>query len=186
MKRTITMMVLLITITLHALGMLHGLGYGRIYQADNVLPSALQEIDKEAFAGTAIQTITLPDGVLSVGDNVFVDNAFLTDIFIPASVEDISDSAFPKDSDFIIRGIERSFVGDWAKKHNIPFVADDKWKLVLNNQETIGSSREELCSQYCVMNPEKIARGFHVVEEDNLSRRPQDRSELNPIDYRFP
>ena len=58
------------------------------------LPDSLLMIDEEAFAGTAAQTVILPDGLSRLGARSFADIRTLTTVFIPASTETIGRDAF--------------------------------------------------------------------------------------------
>ena len=55
-----------------------------------VIPSSLREIEKKAFYNCAkLSNITLPDGLISIGDNAFEKCTSLENIIIPSSVTDM-------------------------------------------------------------------------------------------------
>ena len=57
----------------------------------NTLPSSLQFIDDEAFEGTALQRLVLPDSVTEVGDRAFANNKDLMMIRFPDEIEQIGE-----------------------------------------------------------------------------------------------
>lgn len=56
--------------------------------------SRLKTIGDDAFAGTAITTIDLPETLETIGDKAFISTTQLTEIEIPAKVEKIGNMAF--------------------------------------------------------------------------------------------
>ena len=84
-----------------------------------VIPEGVTEIRRFAIAGCAFLTkVTLPDSLLSIGDNAFAFCFDLTgDLVIPNSVTHIGESAFFQceglDGKLII-GESVSSIGDWA------------------------------------------------------------------------
>ena len=62
--------------------------YVFIYDPDKVLtlPSALTEIDEEAFAGVNAQLVIIPDGVTSIGSSAFA-NSSIAAIEYPATLD---------------------------------------------------------------------------------------------------
>lgn len=60
-----------------------------------VIPSSLREIEKKAFYNCAkLSNITLPDGLISIGDNAFEKCTNLENIIIPSSVTDMYTEIF--------------------------------------------------------------------------------------------
>lgn len=57
-------------------------------------PSNIITIDNSAFSNNNLGTITIPNGVTSIGDNAFNNNQNLTSVTIPNSVLSIGGSAF--------------------------------------------------------------------------------------------
>ena len=53
------------------------------------LPASLQFIDEEAFEGTAVKSIQLPESVTSVGDRAFADNDELLEVYFPVNLQQI-------------------------------------------------------------------------------------------------
>ena len=56
------------------------------------LPESLRYIDEEAFAGTAVEEITLPESVIHVGENAFAFTEKLESIQIPNNSIMLSDN----------------------------------------------------------------------------------------------
>lgn len=151
-----------------------------------VFPSSLQLIDEEAFEGTAVKTVFFPNGFIRIENDAFANNLYLTDIYIPPTTKYISETAFSSDENYIIHGVKESYAEEWAKKHKIPFVEENIWKLLLDNGKTVSVNEPAVDFLYNTVNPERIIKMVHRAEDEDESKRPQDRPELNPIDYRFP
>ena len=150
-----------------------------------VLPLSIQNIEDEAFSGTAAETVILPEGLQSIGNFTFTGHK-LRNIYIPPSTESISESAFSKSDDLVIHGVEGSCAHDWAEEHEIPFVEEDIWRFMLDNGTTVSVHETGVDFPCQTINLKRIGRILPRAEEEDESKRPQDRPELNPIDYRFP
>ena len=150
------------------------------------LPTALQEVEEEAFSGTPVRTVIFPEGFLSVGDRAFQGALRLRDIYIPATTEFISDSAFPVRPGLVIHGVKGSYAEDWAEAHRIPFVAENMGKLILDNGRTVSVHGVEFDLFHRTVDSDEADLTVSRSKDVNESKRPQDRPELNPIDYRFP
>lgn len=155
--------------------------------ATYVLPLSLEKIEENAFSDTAVENVIFPDGLVYIGENAFSGDRKLTDVYIPESTKYIAESAFSTDSNLLIHGIKGSYAEEWAKKHKIPFVEENIWKLILDNSKTV--SFHELGIDFLynrTVNPDRNIKIVPRAEDEDESKRPQDRPELNPIDYRFP
>ena len=58
------------------------------------LPSSLRNIDNFAFSETNITTVTIPEGVISIGDSCFYRCKSLTSVQLPSTLRSIGDWAF--------------------------------------------------------------------------------------------
>ncbi|MDD7754208.1 MAG: leucine-rich repeat domain-containing protein, partial [Clostridiales bacterium] len=58
------------------------------------LPSSLRSIGEHSFSETNISTITIPEGVTSIGNSCFKKCRSLTSIELPSSLINIGDEAF--------------------------------------------------------------------------------------------
>ncbi len=150
-----------------------------------ILPTYLEVIEEEAFSGTAAETVVFPKGFLWIGAYAFDDSQYLTDVYIPETTEYIADSAFYIASNLTIHGIDSSYAKEWASRHNIPFVVDDYWNIINQSLETLNAKRESII-QYTVINLLVVFPALCCAPYEKRSRRPQDRPELYPIEYKFP
>lgn len=148
-------------------------------------PSSLRMIEEDAFSGTAAETLILPEGFLLVLDNAFAGTDSLSNAYIPWTTVYIADNAFSGDSGLVIHGIEGSYAHNWAKKHDISFAAEDIWRLTFHNDKTTDARQAGLTVRRRTVVPD-ISTIVPRAEYTYASMRPQDRPELNPIDYRFP
>lgn len=82
-----------------------------------IFPVALTEIEAEAFVGIKTNVIDLRGTKIErINSRAFADNTDLIKIYIPASVQYISDDAFIGCSDFEICCVEGSDADIWAKR----------------------------------------------------------------------
>ena len=75
-------------------------------QPSFVLPASLQVIEDEAFEGTALQSVELPESVTAIGNRAFADNDDLIIIRLPSSLQSIGDG--------ILDGSERAAMAVYA------------------------------------------------------------------------
>jgi len=84
------------------------------------MPAALKEVQAEAFMGSAMQQITIPDGVTSIGSKAFAECPELIMAVIPDSVEEIADDAFEgSDQVLLLCGSEDSYAAQWAERNEV-------------------------------------------------------------------
>ena len=88
------------------------------------LPSALRDIEIEAFDGSGIGYIYCPDGVEQLGDRAFANCARLKRIRIPETVGNIADNAFAGTTDVVIQGKKGSAAERYAFDHGMVFVEE--------------------------------------------------------------
>lgn len=151
-----------------------------------VFPESIVEIEEGAFEGTSVKKIVFPNGLLSIGDNAFKDTVSLTDVYIPDTTEYISDSAFLNADGLVIYGIKGSYAEAWAQKSHIPFEVCDIWNVIIENRQSNDFQRESVATYIKTENPDISIAKHERDKAEKESGRPQDRPELNPIDYRFP
>lgn len=151
-----------------------------------VFPPSLSEIEGAAFSNTAVTTIIFPDGFLSVEDEAFMGADFLIDVYVPSTTVYIADSAFPQNDILTIHGIDGSYAEEWAKLHLVTFVVDDIWNTAVEPDTSSQANETPMTHNHSVVKPHKIMIAHDREEDEGISMRPQERSELNPIDYRFP
>ena len=101
--------------------------------SDFILPSALKEIDEEAFAGIDAKQIILPDGIQKIGKRAFAGCKQLKYIYIPAATTQIAGDAFNDvASDFEIHGKLNSYAQTYASQEGYTFIADDACTITFN------------------------------------------------------
>ena len=83
------------------------------------------EIADGAFFGCEImESLTIPEGVLCIGRQVFDRCCNLKDLHLPASVARIDSYIGSMRSNLTIHAPAGSYAEQYAKKNNIPFVAE--------------------------------------------------------------
>lgn len=85
------------------------------------LPASLQEIGDEAFEGTAIVKIEVPETVAIIGDKAFANISTLSTIRIPATTKSIALTAFDGSNNVTINAAPNSYARKFAKAAGIPF-----------------------------------------------------------------
>lgn len=151
-----------------------------------VLPASLHEIEEEAFENTAAESIIFPELLTTIGNRAFARNNALATVYLPESIKYIGAHAFDESHELTIRGVEGSYAAAWAKTHNVPFEQVESaasWITRLGRLVR-GTSLFSLSFGYaCPMIQFRRRRKTEIWER---SMRPQDRTDLYPINYRFP
>jgi len=149
-------------------------------------PKALLYVEEEAFEGTAFEVIAFEHGFLSAADRAFSEMVSLKIIYAPNSVEYIADSAFEHSSLRRVMGEKGTYIQKWAEKHNVEFAPVDSCLSAPVKMRSAG--RIGLFPLWLLCPPLDLERKKIKYYLDNVifSMRPQDRSELNSIDNRFP
>ena len=83
-----------------------------------LVPSMLQIIDEEAFAGLQVNVIDLRGSrVSTIGSRAFADNSRLYRIYLPASVLSIAEDAFEGSAHVALVCSSESYAARWAEEH---------------------------------------------------------------------
>ena len=85
------------------------------------LPSSLIVIEDEAFEGTAITNVVLPENVETIGDYAFTNIHTLRNISIPNKTTYIGKNAFKGSTNVTITGAPKGYARAWAHENSIPF-----------------------------------------------------------------
>lgn len=80
------------------------------------LPAGAKEIKSEAFIGTAAEMITLPEGLLSIGNRAFADSEKLQLVQLPDSVESIAANAFENSDQVVFICSSDSYAYGYARE----------------------------------------------------------------------
>jgi hypothetical protein len=152
----------------------------------SVFPASLQIVEEEAFAETSIQSLFFEEGLRHIGYQAFYRMKALRDVFLPSSVEFIEDSAFSCSSLEVIHGVEGSYAHKWSDGHGIPFEMNDYWASSPERVHVFAELLLALLGSFCMPVQYEKKKIKQYLRSFAISMRPQDRAELNPIDYRFP
>ena len=89
------------------------------------IPQGVIAIGKWAFEGcAALQEIVLPSGLLSLDYKAFASCSALCTVSLPASLKEINEWSFDDCPNLTIHAPAGSYAEQYAKEHNIPFVAE--------------------------------------------------------------
>ena len=184
------MSVLLIALSLFVFLPLNTAWAFDLSMGDNALfifPASLEEIGEEAFAGTGVRSVMLDRRVIRIKTGAFDQTSNLNSVFIPSSVEYIGVQAFGTAEGIVIHGVPCSYAEDWTRQNNLPFVPDYVWRWFYFNARPGGPViRPTETRESDLIDTDSLIRPMGRSDNDPISERPQDRPELNPIDYRFP
>ena len=88
------------------------------------LPSSLKTIEREVFVGSNLKEITIPEGVLSIGNSA-LDTESLRKVVLPSTLKDMSDTTpfyswhtteSPLVDVYVVKG---SYAHNWLKSHQV-------------------------------------------------------------------
>lgn len=96
-------------------------GTDEIKGSQFALPVSLITIEDEAFEGTAITNVVLPENVETIGDYAFANIKTLHNITIPQSTTRIGENAFIGSNNVTITGAPKGYARTWAHENGIPF-----------------------------------------------------------------
>lgn len=151
-----------------------------------VLPSSIREVRDEAFEATAVEAVIFGEGLLRIEDNIFRKAENLKHVFIPASTEYIGLWEMYDNSHITFYGVQGSYAEKWAKAEQALFIPVN----ILNIQSVLGRfagiHRKPLNDGIRDIYSDNISQLHPRTGVDDISKRPQERPELNPIDYKFP
>lgn len=150
-----------------------------------MFPSSLVEIEEEAFADTAVKTAYFRKGLRSIGDKAFSGAALLTDVYIPTSTEHIGAQAIPQNMRLRVHGERHSYASKWAQSHHVSFAPRNIWGTARTDTRIIKVEKVRI-APVRPNRAEKENRLHARRADEGRTMRPQERPELNPIDYRFP
>lgn len=184
-KKKLILSVVLFAILLISFGPVHADELEISIQATFTLPLSLQVIEEDAFSDTAAEAIILPEGFQEIGDKVFAEMPKLTDVYIPETIEYISDSAFSSTDKLTIHGIADSYATEWASRHDIPFLVDDVWNVIILNAPSY-SKINLICRYFDIIMLIALIALCRRGKYFERNKRPQELPELNPIEYCFP
>ena len=88
---------------------------------ESKLPESVKIIEDEAFEGTAITNVVLPENVETIGDYAFANIQTLQQISIPNSTTYIGKNAFKGSNNVTITGAPKGYARAWAHENGIPF-----------------------------------------------------------------
>ncbi len=88
-----------------------------------VMPKNLEIIESEAFEGTALAKVILPDKLSIIGNRAFANAPFLIEVYIPESTVQIGENAFDEDPSYLnLKAFHGSYAQKWAYGKKIGFI----------------------------------------------------------------
>jgi hypothetical protein len=131
-------------------------------------------------------TFTMPASLAQIEDEAFADNFALREIWIPASVLYIADNAFEGCNEITILAEADSYAAEWAREHDMAFTPVAESAAERENLSKLLAGELAILLSFVSVSPVQLIRLRRRAWNAMRSMRPQDRAELNPIDYRFP
>ena len=83
-------------------------------QPSVTLPVSLQVIGEEAFEGTALQNVVLPESVREIGDRAFADNEDLLAVQLPGELQSVGDDILAESENAVLAVYANSSAQDLA------------------------------------------------------------------------
>ncbi len=158
----------------------------------STLPSSLIIIGEEAFEGTSLQCVRLPSSLEVIEDRAFADIEPLESVYIPEETQFIGDGAFANDGHVVLMGESGSYAERWAQEHSFRF---EIYCDLTANAGSLGAGAKQngalipcLFASALLWLLAELNRRKPILWGigEGKTMRPQDRPELNPIDYSFP
>lgn len=158
----------------------------------STLPSSLIIIGEEAFEGTSLQYVHLPSSLETIGDRAFADIEPLESVYIPEETKWIGEDAFANDGQVVLMGESGSYAERWAHEHGLRFAI---YCDLTANAGSLGARAKQngalipcLFASVLLWLLAELNRRKPILWGigEGKTMRPQDRPELNPIDYSFP
>lgn len=158
-----------------------------------LLPYNLSVVEEEAFAGTALRSVVLPESTTEIGENAFSDNWHILYLYIPANVEYLPENVLENNSNTSIVANAGSYAEQWARANGYRIIyqevllsgdASEMFGKFKNEKlETVMFLLQAFILMLVFLNRKKP--NVRRVNEGN-TMRPQERMELHSIQYRFP
>lgn len=104
------------------------------------LPASLKAIEDEAFEGTAIVNVVLPEQLVRIGEKAFGNILTLHGVYIPERTKLIAENAFEGSEKVTISGGSRSYARSFAKGSGIPFTAVQIAYIRADDMQTVAGS----------------------------------------------
>ena len=155
--------------------------------------SALVMISEESFAGTALESVFLPESIVSIQSRAFAEIPSLYSIYMPRAIHSIADDALGSRNDIQIICAPDSYANRWAHERGLPVLLLDIWMYDSSSEirRRILLAIQLIALQFLLAFSIQAMDGCRIPTlflrfRDFWSQRPQDRSELHAIEYRFP
>lgn len=114
-------------------------GYTLALKEVNLADSSIESVSKNAFIGSGIEAVALPDTCTAIGDNAFAQCDELKTIMIPDTVTAISNNAFRSSPKVVIYAAADSYAVAYAKEHQIEYVCTGETDLILGDVNDDGT-----------------------------------------------
>ena len=142
------------------------------------LPSALLALDDEVFAGTAVEEVYMPKNLVAVGERAFQDAARLTGIHFAGN------TLLLPQGGFVRTGGRRTLSGEeMPEAAGDPLFCETRQADPTEKNENREAERTA-AGDGAGNKAAPQAKAYHPRE--NVSLRPQERTELQPVNYSFP
>ena len=150
------------------------------------LPTSLLVIEEEAFMGTGLENVVIPEGTERIESRAFAGNRSMKTVTIPESVYAVSADAFDGANGLVIMGESGSYAERWARIHGVAFLPADRviefrvsGSGPVDRQESLGAGNSVILSE---------AKEKARFRDPDPVRSPRscEKAKMHPIDLVFP
>lgn len=153
------------------------------------LPANLRVIEEDAFEGTAVFTVSLPNSMERIERGAFVHTPYLSEVILPDRIQQIDANAFSPDQPLTVFGTPGSEGQQWASAHGHTFVNRNiRWMFALLRGLMAGA-RTLRAADFVFLKPELAKKAEKPVCRkigEGPTMRRMERAEMHMQDGYFP
>ena len=153
------------------------------------LPANLRVIEEDAFEGTAVSTVALPESIERIESGAFIHTPYLSEVILPEQIQQIDSNAFSPDQPLTVFGIPGSEGQQWASAHGYTFVNRSiRWVFALLRGVMVGAKTLR-ARDFVFLSPELTQKAEQPVCRrigEGPTMRRMERAEMHMQDGYFP
>ena len=144
----------------------------------SLLPASLTVIEEDAFAGTSLESVYLPDSVIIIGDCAFADIGELNTVRLSDNIQLIDGNPFAGSENVILSGSAIGYGRKWASENGIHYEVE-----IRINRKAEARQHIAICSWKITEVIGKEQKDERVPLSDKSSHKGRTEGELNAAVY---